>query len=84
MEPFFVTGFDITTNMLSARMTMLVFLASVLFLFISYNANIVSLLQASSNSIHDIRSFIDSSLEMAVENLDYEIKLIEVRKPSGS
>ncbi|XP_060802880.1 ionotropic receptor 75a-like [Amyelois transitella] len=55
------------------RLIMFLIFLSFLFLYTSYSASIVALLQSSSNSIHSLADLYNSKMELGVENLPYNI-----------
>jgi len=63
----------------SIRLSMLVILISSLFLYTSYTATIVALLQSPAALINNVEEFSKSSLTMGIENLFYEKQLIQVQ-----
>lgn len=50
------------------RITIIFLLVSFMFLYTSYSANIVALLQSSSNSIQDLKDILHSRLEVGVDD----------------
>ncbi|XP_060802728.1 ionotropic receptor 75a [Amyelois transitella] len=55
------------------RLIMFLIFLSFLFLYTSYSASIVALLQSSSNSIHSLADLYNSKMELGVENIPYNI-----------
>lgn len=53
------------------RLVMFFFLLFLLFLYISYSANIVGLLQSTSDSIKTIKDVTDSNLDLVAEDALY-------------
>lgn len=53
------------------RLVMFFFLIFLMFLYISYSANIVVLLQSTSSSIQTIKDLTDSNLELIAEDALY-------------
>ncbi|KAJ9588871.1 hypothetical protein L9F63_017844 [Diploptera punctata] len=64
-------GFHITPSSLAGRTTVFILTLSALFLFTSYSANIVALLQTSSSSFKTIRDLTFSPMIVGVENQTY-------------
>jgi len=62
------------------RMSILVILVSSLFLFTSYTATIVALLQSPASFINNIEDFSKSQLSLGIEDIIYEKQFIEVRQ----
>lgn len=44
---------------------------SLMFLYVSYSANIVALLQATSDDIHSLRDLYDSRLQLGHYDIEY-------------
>jgi len=60
------------------RISILVILVSSLFLFTSYTATIVALLQSPASFINNIEDFSKSQLSMGIEDIIYEKQFIQV------
>lgn len=55
----------------SGRIIMLFGLLSLMFLYVSYSANIVALLQSSSDNIKSLEDLLESRLKLGTENTVY-------------
>ncbi|PSN33995.1 Ionotropic receptor 75h [Blattella germanica] len=64
-------GFHITPSTLAGRTTVFILTLSSLFLFTSYSANIVALLQTPSTSFKTVKDLTESSMVLGVENQTY-------------
>lgn len=62
----------------AGRIVMFLGLVSLMFLFVAYSANIVALLQASSDTIETLNDLLDSSIVLGVENTTYNIYYFSV------
>lgn len=61
-------GSSVVPSGLSGKMITIIIFVSLMFLYTSYSANIVALLQSSSNSIHTLRDLLKSRLEVGVDD----------------
>ncbi|XP_055295192.1 uncharacterized protein LOC129564964 [Sitodiplosis mosellana] len=64
-------GTNILTNFMSARISLFTFYIALLFLYTSYTANIVALLQSTTKSIRTISDLQNPAIEVAVEDTPY-------------
>lgn len=62
----------------SGRIATILALLVWMFLFTSYSANIVALLQSSDNSINSVEDLLNSRILLGVENVGYIIHYVEV------
>lgn len=76
-----ILGSAVSPSTSSARLTMLLLFISALFLFTSYSANIVSLLQTPSKSIKTLHDLVASPLQLGIQNISYNIHFIKVCFP---
>lgn len=59
---------------------MFILFMALMFLFTSFSANIVALLQSSSNSIQTLEDLLNSKLEFGVQNETYNRHYFRVNK----
>lgn len=72
-------GSAVTPRCNSARLFMIVSFIALMFLFTSYSANIVALLQSPSDKIRTLQDMLDSPLEMGVDTSPYVETYFPVR-----
>lgn len=72
-------GSAVTPRCNSARLFMIVSFIALMFLFTSYSANIVALLQSPSDKIRTLQDMLDSPLEMGVDTSPYVDTYFPVR-----
>ena len=53
-------------------------LLAIMFLYISYSASIVALLQSKSHSINTLKDIYESGIEIGVENISYNLQFLSV------
>ncbi|GAB0093098.1 uncharacterized protein DMENIID0001_081590 [Sergentomyia squamirostris] len=64
-------GTDLMTNTFSGRIVLFSLFTFMFFLYSSYTANIVALLQSTTNSISSLKDLLESNLDLAVEDKVY-------------
>jgi len=74
----YLAGYHLPIEAVAIRLTMLVILVSSLFLYTSYTATIVALLQSPASFINTVEDFYKSHLTMGIEDLVYEKQLFQV------
>ena len=67
----FLLGYEDPPTSLSGRTSVFVADLTALFLFTSYSANVVALLQSSVNSITTLEDFVQSPLKLGIQNVSY-------------
>lgn len=71
-------GSSATPRSLTARITMVIIFIAMMFLFVSYSANIVALLQSPSSKIRTLEDLHSSRLEVGAEDTSYNKYLFAV------
>ncbi|GAB0086032.1 uncharacterized protein DMENIID0001_000070 [Sergentomyia squamirostris] len=64
-------GTDLMTNTFSGRIILFSLFTFMFFLYSSYTANIVALLQSTTNSISSLKDLLESNLDLAVDDKIY-------------
>ncbi|GAB0086031.1 uncharacterized protein DMENIID0001_000060 [Sergentomyia squamirostris] len=67
-------GTDIMINTFSGRIVLFSLFTFMFFLYSSYTANIVALLQSTTNSISSLKDLLESNLELACEDKIYHMQ----------
>jgi len=75
-----MAGYHLTPTSLAGRITVFVLTLSSLFLFTSYSANIVALLQTPSTSFQTISDLTNSPMVITVENQTYNRVYMKVQQ----
>lgn len=71
-------GSSATPRSLTARIAMVIIFIAMMFLFVSYSANIVALLQSPSSKIQTLEDLYNSRLEVGAEDTSYNKYLFAV------
>lgn len=64
-------GTAVTPNSVTGRIIMAIAFTILMFLYVSYSANIVALLQSPSNQIKTLQDLYESKLDVSVEDTVY-------------
>ncbi|KAK9879945.1 hypothetical protein WA026_008455 [Henosepilachna vigintioctopunctata] len=64
-------GYPTEPRSLAGRITMILIFGAVIFLYTSYSANIVVLLQSTSDSINSVEDLLTTRIELGVEDIVY-------------
>lgn len=65
------TGMQFDSRLISTRIAIIVLFVAALFLFTSYTANIVALLQSSANNIRTVEDLLASDLDVGIQDEAY-------------
>lgn len=71
-------GSDVEPKSLAGKIATIFSFVSLMFLYTSYSANIVALLQSSSDSIKNLQDLLDSRITLGVEDIIYNHYYFEV------
>lgn len=77
-KKFGFSGSDTELKSNSGRIAMIFALVAFMFLYTAYSANIVAILQSTSNSINDLEDLLNSKIELGVEQAPYFIPIFKV------
>lgn len=71
-------GSERESRNISGRIIYLMIFLAIMFLYTSYSASIVALLQTKSNSIVTLKDLYESGIEIGAENISYNLLYLRV------